>query len=108
MTIKTITKDNFDAEVINSQIPVIVEFWAPWCGYCRRISPVLDRLSEKLGDDIQFGKINVDEQSELEDRFSVEIIPTFLLFQSGRHGDRLIAPSSQSQIEDWLQAQRKP
>jgi thioredoxin 1 len=82
-----------------------LEFWAPWCGYCRRISPVLDRLSEKLGTEISIAKINVDDEPELEDRFDVSVIPTLYLFRKGIHGEKLVAPNSQAQIEEWIAAQ---
>ena len=105
MAVKTITKDNFTAEIAQPDRPVLVEFWAPWCVYCRRLSPVLDRLSEKLGEEISIGKINVDEEPELEDRFDVTVIPTLYLFNKGEHGEKLVAPSSQAQIEEWIKAQ---
>jgi len=105
MSIKTITKENFTTETTQPDRPVLVEFWAPWCVYCRRLSPVLDRLSEKLGEEISIGKVNVDDEPELEDRFDVSVIPTLYLFHKGRHGEKLVAPSSQAQIEEWIRAQ---
>lgn len=108
MSIKIITKENFSTEVAEGERPVLLEFWAPWCVYCRRLSPVLDRLSEKLGDEIPVGKVNVDEQPELEDRFDVSVIPTLYLFRKGDHGEKLVAPNSQAQIEEWINAQLLP
>jgi thioredoxin 1 len=105
MSIKTITKENFSTEIAQPDRPVLVEFWAPWCVYCRRLSPVLDRLSEKLGEEISIGKINVDDEPELEDRFDVSVIPTLYLFYKGSHGEKLVAPNSQAQIEEWIKAQ---
>jgi thioredoxin 1 len=105
MAVKTITKDNFAQEVMESGQPVLVEFWAPWCGYCKRLSPVLDRLSAKMGDEIPIGKVNVDEQPELEERFDISILPTLYLFRNGKPGEKLVAPPSQAHIEDWLKAQ---
>lgn len=99
----TLTKENFEQEVLQSDRPVLVDFWAPWCVYCRRISPVLDRMDGQ--NDVVIAKINIDEQPELAERFGVEVIPTFYLFQHGAHGDKLIAPGSQAQLEDWIAAQ---
>jgi len=104
--IKTITKDNFKSEVLDSDKPVIVEFWAPWCVYCKRLSPVIDRLSTKLGEELSIGKINIEEQPELEQQFDVSVVPTLYMFKNGTHGEKLVAPPSQSQIEVWMKAQQ--
>lgn len=106
MSIKAITKDNFNKEVLDAEKPVLVEFWAPWCVYCKRLSPVLDRLSTKLGEEIPIAKINVDEQPELEEKFDVSVIPTLYLFKNGKHGEKLVAPPSQSHIENWIKTQQ--
>ena len=100
----TLNRENFAQEVLQSEQPVLVEFWAPWCVYCRRISPALDRMDQ--ASEVKIAKINIDEQPELAAQFQVEVIPTFLLFQEGQHGDRLIAPRSQAQIEEWIRTQR--
>ena len=100
----TLNPENFAQEVLQSEQPVLVEFWAPWCVYCRRISPALDRMDQ--ASEVKIAKINIDEQPELAAQFQVEVIPTFLLFQQGQHGDRLIAPGSQAQIEEWIRTQR--
>ena len=100
----TLNRENFAQEVLQSEQPVLVEFWAPWCVYCRRISPALDRMDQ--ASEVKIAKINIDEQPELAAQFQVEVIPTFLLLQEGQHGDRLIAPGSQAQIEEWIRTQR--
>lgn len=100
----TLNRENFAQEVLQSEQPVLVEFWAPWCVYCRRISPALDRMDQ--ASEVKIAKINIDEQPELAAQFQVEVLPTFLLFQEGQHGDRLIAPGSQAQIEEWIRTQR--
>lgn len=100
----TLNRENFAQEVLQSEQPVLVEFWAPWCVYCRRISPALDRMDQ--ASEVKIAKINIDEQPELAAQFQVEVIPTFLIFQEGQHGDRLIAPGSQAQIEEWIRTQR--
>lgn len=101
MTPITITKENFDELVLRAEGPVLVDFWAPWCVYCRRIAPALDQIAEQYGERVTVGKINVDEQPELAQRFTVETIPTLLLFRNGQVSEPLIAPGSKAQIVDW-------
>ena len=103
---QVITKENFAKEVEQAEKPVLVELWAPWCVYCRRLAPALDRLAEKLDGEIAVGKINIDEQPELADRLDASTIPTLYLYQNGQHGDKLVAPGSQAQVENWIAEQQ--
>ena len=82
MSVQTITKENFEEVVINSDKPVLVDFWAEWCGPCRMVSPIVDEIADER-DDIVVGKVNVDEQGELAVRFGVMSIPTLLVFKGG-------------------------
>jgi thioredoxin 1 len=85
MSVKTITASNFEAEVLQSNKPVLVDFWASWCGPCRMLSPVVDELAENdLKDTAVVGKVNVDEEPELAQRFGVMSIPTLIVFKNGK------------------------
>jgi len=83
MSVITITKDNFQSEVISSDKPVLLDFWASWCGPCRMLSPTVDALAEELSD-VKVGKVNVDEQPELAMQFKVMSIPTLVVMKDGK------------------------
>jgi thioredoxin 1 len=83
MSVITITKDNFETEVLKSEKPVLVDFWASWCGPCKMLSPIVDQLAEE-NSQIKVGKINVDDEQELATQFQVMSIPTLYLFKDGK------------------------
>ena len=79
-----ITKENFEEQVLRAEKPVLVDFWAPWCTYCRRIAPAVDQVAGQYGEQMVVGKVNVDEQPELAGQFGVMSIPTLLVFKNGK------------------------
>lgn len=83
-TIKEINEKDFEQEVTNSTVPVLVDFWAPWCGPCRMQTPVLEKLAEEAGAKIKFLKVNTDENQNLAQRFSVFSIPSLMFFKEGK------------------------
>jgi thioredoxin 1 len=83
MSVINITNGNFKKEVLESTIPVLLDFWAPWCGPCRMLSPVVDKIAESLGSKAKVGKINVDEETELASHFKIMSIPTLVVIKNG-------------------------
>ena len=100
--ITEITQQNFETEVLNASVPVLVDFWASWCGPCRMLSPVVDELSAEYAGRVKFGKVNVDEQPRLAMNYSVESIPTLMLFKDGRAVNRSVGVVPKSSIEQML------
>ena len=97
MSVQTITKENFEAQVLQSDKPVLVDFWAPWCGPCRMVSPVVDQIAEERPD-IAVGKVNVDEQPELAAQFGVMSIPTLLVFKEGMLAQKAVGARPKEEL----------
>ena len=98
----TITKNNFEAEVLRSEIPVLVDFWATWCGPCRMLAPVISEIAEKYAGTVKVGKVNVDEEPELAMQFRVDSIPTVMLFKEGRLVNTTVGFRPKEQITAML------
>ena len=101
MSVIHINKSNFQNEVLNSEKPVLLDFWAPWCGPCRMVSPIVDEIAEERKD-IVVGKVNVDEEIELAARFQVMSIPTLLVFRNGQMVNRSVGACPKQEILSLL------
>ncbi len=101
MALITITKDNFDEEVIRSDKPVLLDFWASWCGPCRMVSPIVDEIAAERSD-IKVGKINVDEEQELAMAFGIASIPTLVVMRDGKAVERRVGAAPKAVIESML------
>lgn len=97
-----ITEQNFEKEVLNSKDTVLLDFWASWCGPCRMLSPVVEEISNEYFDKVKVGKVNVDEQSELAQKFGIMSIPTLMVFKNGEHIDTKIGVRPKTEIISML------
>ena len=99
---KEFTTANFTTEVLDSKSPVLVDFWAEWCGPCRMITPIIDELHEEFKDKAVIGKVNVDSESDISAKYGITSIPTLLFFKNGEVVDKHIGAASKSQLEEKL------
>ena len=100
----TITSDNFEEEVLQSDTPVLVDFWADWCGPCKMIAPAVEALSEDYAGKVKVGKVNVDDAGDLAMKFNVVSIPTLLLFKDGSVVDQQVGAVPKAKIEGMFKA----
>ena len=94
-------KEQFE-KMINSENPVLVDFWAPWCGYCRRIEPVYERIAEQYKDNLTVAKVNIDEEPWLAEAEQIEVIPTLVMYKNGKALDSIVAPGSKAMIDGFI------
>ena len=97
-----INKQQFE-QFISQDKPVLVDFWAPWCSYCRRIAPAYEKVAEQFGGEIVVAKVNIDEEPLLANQEQIEVIPTLILYKNGKAADSVVAPESKASIDAFIQ-----
>lgn len=104
MSVIQMNEQQFNEAVFQGDRPVLVEFWAPWCVYCRRIAPALNKVAEQYGQKLTVAQINIDDESGLADQEQIEVIPTLILYKNGEVIDSVVAPESKAKIDEFLNA----
>ncbi|MDO8876645.1 MAG: thioredoxin [Pseudolabrys sp.] len=102
MAVGKTTDAGFDADVLKSAEPVVVDFWAEWCGPCRMIAPALEEISGQLGDKVKIVKLNVDENPAIAAKYGIMSIPTLLLFKTGEIADRQVGAAPKQKLHAWI------
>ena len=92
----------FENKVLSGNEPVLVEFWAPWCVYCRRIAPALDKVAQQYAGKVMVAKVNIDDEPLLAAREQIEVIPTLIIYQNGEALGSIVAPESKARIDDFI------
>jgi thioredoxin 1 len=104
MASKPVSDDSFDADVLGAEGPVLVDFWAEWCGPCKQIGPSLEEISDEMGDAITVAKVNIDENPMTPSKYGVRGIPTLILFKNGEVAATKVGALPKSKLLEWIQA----
>ena len=102
MSVKSIKENEFESEVINSDKPVVIDFWAEWCGPCKEIAPILDEIADEMKDKIKVVKMNIDENPNTPQKYGVRGIPTLMLFNKGKLIDTKVGSLPKSSLIEWI------
>ena len=102
MTVENTSDQNFENDVINAETPVLVDFWAEWCGPCKMVTPILDQLADEFGDKVKIVKVNIDENPETPTKFGVRGIPTLMMFKGGEKVSTKVGASPKQALTDWI------
>ena len=103
MAIINITKEIFEEQILKASQPVLVDFWAPWCTYCRRIAPAFDKIASQQEDKLIFAKLDIDDAAEIAEEYGVDTIPTLIIFKNGEVLGSIVAPDSKAKIEAFIE-----
>lgn len=102
MSAMNMNSEQFENQVRHGSEPVLVEFWAPWCVYCRRIAPAMDKVAGQYAGKVTVAQVNIDDEPLLAAREQIEVIPTLVLYQNGQALDSIVAPESKARIDDFI------
>ena len=102
MSVIQMNHEMFNNIVLNGSKPVLVEFWAPWCVYCRRIAPALEKVAQQYADSLTVAQVNIDDEPILAAREQIEVIPTLIIYQNGEALGSIVAPESKARIDDFI------
>jgi thioredoxin 1 len=104
MGVTKVSDADFDAQVLKSDEPVVVDFWAEWCGPCRMIAPALEEIAGRLGDKVKIVKLNVDENPQTAQKYNIMSIPTLMLFKNGQLASSQVGAAPKAKLEQWITA----
>ena len=102
MKVMQMNNEQFESQVLHGSEPVLVEFWAPWCVYCRRIAPALDKVAQQQNGKLKVAQVNIDDEPLLASREQIEVIPTLIIYQNGEALGSIVAPESKARIDDFI------
>ena len=103
MSVKSIKEKEFESEVINSDKPVLIDFWALWCGPCKEIAPILEEIADEMQDIIKVVKINIDENPNIPNKYGIQSIPTMIIFKKGQPISTKIGAAIKSEVKTWIE-----